>query len=167
LIRVICGLCCPVKHTGCNLPARRPSRQRLAHHRRGQPPHGKKHGCAEYADLLRSFGASVFFCQRVAVRNASELTYLHDDHLGSSSLTTNASGSIVSQLRYYPFGGTRPAPCKGVRRAARRPRISNSQGNATRAASGCMITMRAITTHSSADSSVPIQSCPKRKIHKT
>jgi hypothetical protein len=28
-------------------------------------------------------------------------------YLGSSSLTTNASGSIVSQLRYLPFGGTR------------------------------------------------------------
>jgi RHS repeat-associated protein len=32
---------------------------------------------------------------------------LHGDHLGSSSLTTNAAGSIVSQLRYLPFGGTR------------------------------------------------------------
>jgi hypothetical protein len=38
--------------------------------------------------------------KRIAVRNASGLYYLHGDHLGSSSLTTNASGSIVSQLRY-------------------------------------------------------------------
>jgi RHS repeat-associated protein len=45
--------------------------------------------------------------KRIAVRNASGLYYLHGDHLGSSSLTTNAAGSIVSQLRYLPFGGTR------------------------------------------------------------
>jgi hypothetical protein len=47
---------------------------------------------------------------------------------------------------YLPFGGTRPAPYKGVRRAARRPPISNSPGNARRRASGCTITMRAIMT---------------------
>jgi RHS repeat-associated protein len=45
--------------------------------------------------------------KRVALHTASGVTYLHGDHLGSSSLTTNASGSIVSQLRYLPFGGTR------------------------------------------------------------
>ena len=30
------------------------------------------------------------------------LTYLHEDHLGSASLTTNISGTVVSQQRYKP-----------------------------------------------------------------
>jgi hypothetical protein len=33
--------------------------------------------------------------------------YLHSDQLGSTSLTTNASGGFVSQLWYYPFGDKR------------------------------------------------------------
>jgi RHS repeat-associated protein len=35
------------------------------------------------------------------------VTYLHGDHLGSSSLTTSNTGTLVAQLRYLPFGGTR------------------------------------------------------------
>ena len=37
----------------------------------------------------------------------STLTYLHADHLGSASLSTNASGGKVSEMRYYPYGETR------------------------------------------------------------
>jgi len=33
--------------------------------------------------------------------------YLHADHLGSASLTTDAGGSRVSELRYKPYGETR------------------------------------------------------------
>ena len=40
--------------------------------------------------------------QRVAVRQVSTLYYLHGDHLGSASLTTNTSGGVVGQQRYKP-----------------------------------------------------------------
>jgi YD repeat-containing protein len=54
--------------------------------------------------------------KRVATRNASGLYYLHGDHLGSSSLTTHASGSIVSQLRYpsASSGCTCPSAARGL-----------------------------------------------------
>ncbi|MCL5994832.1 MAG: RHS repeat-associated core domain-containing protein, partial [Chloroflexi bacterium] len=35
------------------------------------------------------------------------LYWLHGDHLGSASLTTNSSGQPIAQLRYSPFGETR------------------------------------------------------------
>ena len=41
------------------------------------------------------------------VITASVVTWLHGDHLGSASLTTNASGQRVSELRYKPFGEPR------------------------------------------------------------
>jgi hypothetical protein len=34
--------------------------------------------------------------------------YLHGDHLGSTSLTTKASGITVSEARYLPYGDTGP-----------------------------------------------------------
>jgi hypothetical protein len=33
--------------------------------------------------------------------------YLHADHLGSASLTTDANGNPNSQLRYLPYGAPR------------------------------------------------------------
>ena len=33
--------------------------------------------------------------------------YLHADHLVSTSLTTNASGGVVAEQRYYPYGEAR------------------------------------------------------------
>ncbi|MGQ0604221.1 MAG: RHS repeat-associated core domain-containing protein [Anaerolineales bacterium] len=35
------------------------------------------------------------------------LYYLHSDHLGSTSVTTNASGAVVARQWYYPFGSVR------------------------------------------------------------
>jgi RHS repeat-associated protein len=35
------------------------------------------------------------------------LTYLHGDALGSASLATSVTGTVVSSMRYYPYGGTR------------------------------------------------------------
>jgi RHS repeat-associated protein len=35
------------------------------------------------------------------------LSYLHGDHLGSASLTTDASGQKVSEQRYKPYGEVR------------------------------------------------------------
>ncbi|OQA22084.1 MAG: F5/8 type C domain protein [Chloroflexi bacterium ADurb.Bin360] len=48
-----------------------------------------------------------FGSQRIAMRRGSTLTYLHGDHLGSASLTTNASGAKVSLMRYMPYGELR------------------------------------------------------------
>jgi hypothetical protein len=38
---------------------------------------------------------------------ASAVVYLHGDHLGSTSLTTDASGAPVAQSRYLPCGQER------------------------------------------------------------
>ncbi len=48
-----------------------------------------------------------FGSQRVAMRTGGAVYWLHGDHLGSASMTTNASGQSVAELRYLPFGETR------------------------------------------------------------
>jgi RHS repeat-associated protein len=45
--------------------------------------------------------------QRVAMRSNGVLYYLHADHLGSTSLTTDSSGDVVAEQRYLPYGETR------------------------------------------------------------
>jgi RHS repeat-associated protein len=47
--------------------------------------------------------------QRVAMRTGNTLHYLFSDHLGSTSLTTNAAGEFESELRYKPWGEVRYA----------------------------------------------------------
>ncbi|MBI3244141.1 MAG: RHS repeat-associated core domain-containing protein [Chloroflexi bacterium] len=59
-------------------------------------------GTLKNTKLYYAFGAQV-----VAMRDNGTLYYLHGDNLGSASLTTNASGAVVSQNRFYPFGATR------------------------------------------------------------
>ncbi|MCL4824407.1 MAG: RHS repeat-associated core domain-containing protein, partial [Anaerolineales bacterium] len=44
---------------------------------------------------------------RVAVRKDGTLSYLLGDHLGSSSVTTNASGAKIASLMYKAWGETR------------------------------------------------------------
>ena len=44
---------------------------------------------------------------RVAMRTGGSVYWLHGDHLGSASLTTNISGTTLSELRYTPFGEVR------------------------------------------------------------
>ncbi len=44
---------------------------------------------------------------RIAMRTSGTLTYLLTDHLNSTSITTNSSGGLVSELRYKPWGETR------------------------------------------------------------
>ncbi|NUM46262.1 MAG: RHS repeat-associated core domain-containing protein, partial [Anaerolineales bacterium] len=46
----------------------------------------------------------LFGGQRVAMRVGDAVYYLYGDHLGSTSLTTDATGGLVSQARYTPFG---------------------------------------------------------------
>jgi RHS repeat-associated protein len=49
----------------------------------------------------------LFGGQRVAMRQGSQVYYLHGDHLGSTSLTTDQSGAVVAQVRYLPYGEER------------------------------------------------------------
>ncbi len=45
--------------------------------------------------------------QRVALRVGGALYFLHGDHLGSATLTTDINGNRVGELRYTPYGVTR------------------------------------------------------------
>jgi len=45
--------------------------------------------------------------QRVALRKDGAVTYLHPDHLGSTSLATDAVGKVVARRRYHPYGDER------------------------------------------------------------
>jgi RHS repeat-associated protein len=45
--------------------------------------------------------------QRVAMRKNGAVTYLHGDHLGSTSLATDASGQPLARVLYYPYGEER------------------------------------------------------------
>jgi RHS repeat-associated protein len=45
--------------------------------------------------------------QRVAMRQGGWVTYFASDHLGSTSLTLDASGNKIGEMRYMPFGETR------------------------------------------------------------
>jgi len=45
--------------------------------------------------------------QRIAMRKGAILTFLLSDHLGSTSLTTDSAGNVISELRYKPWGSVR------------------------------------------------------------
>jgi RHS repeat-associated protein len=42
----------------------------------------------------------------VAVKKGAELSYVLQDHLGSTAGTVNSSGAVVSTVRYFPYGST-------------------------------------------------------------
>jgi RHS repeat-associated protein len=48
-----------------------------------------------------------FGAQRVAMKQGSTVTYLHGDHLGSTSVATNSGGAKISRQTYYAFGAVR------------------------------------------------------------
>ena len=55
-----------------------------------------------------SFGGAVVAMKDGVMQSVTRtLSYLHGDHLGSVSLTTNASGQKVSEQRYKPYGEVR------------------------------------------------------------
>lgn len=55
-----------------------------------------------------SFGGAVVAVKEGVISTAPRtLSYPHGDHLGSTSLTTNASGQKVSEQRYKPYGEVR------------------------------------------------------------
>lgn len=47
--------------------------------------------------------------QRIALRKDGVLTYVLSDHLGSTSLVTDASGQVISQTKYKAWGEVRQA----------------------------------------------------------
>ena len=48
-----------------------------------------------------------FGSQRVVMKQGSTVTYLHGDHLGSTSVASDASGVRVSRQTYFAFGAVR------------------------------------------------------------
>jgi RHS repeat-associated protein len=49
-----------------------------------------------------------FGAQRVAMQTSAGVTYLHGDHLGSTSVASNGTtGALVSRQTYYAFDGVR------------------------------------------------------------
>src|SRR5262249_33667849 len=42
-----------------------------------------------------------------AATGTAQTHYIHPDHLGSTNVVTDASGTVVQTLDYYPYGGTR------------------------------------------------------------
>src|SRR6266436_4183436 len=42
-----------------------------------------------------------------AATGSPQTLYVHPDHLGSTNVVTNASGTVVQTLDFYPYGGTR------------------------------------------------------------
>ena len=45
--------------------------------------------------------------QLIAQRKGTNLQYLHQEHLGSTAVTTNISGTATSTVKYFTFGGIR------------------------------------------------------------
>jgi RHS repeat-associated protein len=41
------------------------------------------------------------------MRKDGVVTYMHGDHLGSTSLTTNQAGAVIARVLYYPYGEVR------------------------------------------------------------
>jgi RHS repeat-associated protein len=52
-------------------------------------------------------GTKTYYPAAGAMRVGSTLYYMLKDHLGSASVVTNASSTIVGEDRFYPFGETR------------------------------------------------------------
>lgn len=50
---------------------------------------------------------AIYYPVAGAMRINSTLYYILKDHLGSASVVTDASGNILGEQRYYPFGETR------------------------------------------------------------
>ncbi len=45
--------------------------------------------------------------QRIAMRRGDVVYFIHADHLGSTSLTTDLTGTVVAETRYLPYGEQR------------------------------------------------------------
>ncbi|MFZ1991549.1 MAG: RHS repeat-associated core domain-containing protein, partial [Alphaproteobacteria bacterium] len=72
----------------------------------------KKNGTVYIGKLYECLGSSctkyIFAgSSRIASKSSSATFYYHTDHLGSSTVITNAAGNKVQETYYYPFGETR------------------------------------------------------------
>lgn len=68
-----------------------------------------------FGGAVETTGSSVkkyysFAGQTIAMKDASGFKYFLSDHLGSVSLVLDASGTILEQQRYLPFGAPRTMP---------------------------------------------------------
>jgi RHS repeat-associated protein len=85
--------------------------------RRGQQPgqgHGERGDDGVRGGLFRDRGAErgndkyyYLGSQRTAIRTTTAVYYLVTDHLGSTSLTTDANGARYAELRFKPYGEVR------------------------------------------------------------
>src|SRR5215472_12816200 len=50
----------------------------------------------------------------------AQTRFIHPDHLGSTNVVTNASGTVVQTLDYYPYGATRVSTSVGGADSARK-----------------------------------------------
>jgi RHS repeat-associated protein len=55
-----------------------------------------------------------------AATGTAQIRYIHPDHLGSTNVVTNASGTVVQTLDYYPYGATRISTNTGGADSARK-----------------------------------------------
>lgn len=64
-----------------------------------------------YYEVTGSTVTKYYFAgaQRIAMRSGGTLNFLLGDHLGSTSLTTSATGTVISELRYKAWGEVRYA----------------------------------------------------------
>jgi RHS repeat-associated protein len=72
----------------------------------------KKNGTVYIGKLYECTGGSCtkyIFAggSRIALKSGSTVNYYHKDHLGSSSIVTNTTGSKVEEIYYYPYGASR------------------------------------------------------------
>jgi RHS repeat-associated protein len=78
-----------------NTPISAPMTSRLS-----APPAGQMWKTYYYA-------GSQLIALRVLTQTGNTLYYLHSDHLGSTSLTTDSSGNVTARQNYYPYGAIR------------------------------------------------------------
>src|SRR5207244_11481299 len=65
--------------------------------------------------VLTSFGMQINFKNvRLNLSSVGAVHYYFADHLGSTDIVTNASGSIEEESEYYPFGGERGITDTGI-----------------------------------------------------
>jgi RHS repeat-associated protein len=61
-------------------------------------------------DSAVSLGVTKYYMlgsQRIAMRQDDVVYFIHSDHLGSTSLTTDITGTVVAETRYLPYGEER------------------------------------------------------------
>lgn len=63
--------------------------------------------CPHLVSAVQYSAGAQMVAMREMTSTASTLYFLHTDHLGSTSLTTDGSGNVVARQSYYPYGSVR------------------------------------------------------------